>query len=157
MPRNSKTTGGALDVVRVFASHPWIVNSRNTADEDVVRTLASMAGVAPDLQHQIDSLDLVQDLIASGMGVGLLPVSTQPQDGVRIVPLHHPDLHMRTYAVTRRGRETWSPLRLLLDRLTSPVVPEGSPAAGTSSRESGETSGVAAPLASSGPRPHWTL
>ena len=29
------------------ATHDWIVNSRNTADEDVVRTLASMAGFAP--------------------------------------------------------------------------------------------------------------
>ena len=29
------------------ATHDWIVNSRNTADEDVVRTLASLAGFAP--------------------------------------------------------------------------------------------------------------
>jgi DNA-binding transcriptional LysR family regulator len=120
----SGTTGGTLDVVRTFASYPWIVNSRNTADEHVVRTIASMADVTPDIQHRIDSLDLVQDLIAAGMGVGLLPTWTTVHDGVRIVPLNYPDLLMRTYAVTRRGRETWAPLRLLLDRLISVAAHE---------------------------------
>ena len=70
---------GALDIVRAFAEHPWIVNSRNTADEDVVRTLASLAGFTPDIQHKIDSLDLVQDLIASGLGVALIPSRMTPR------------------------------------------------------------------------------
>jgi DNA-binding transcriptional LysR family regulator len=123
-PTDGGTTGGALDVIRTFASYPWIVNSRNTADEDVVRTLASMAGVTPNIQHRIDSLDLVQDLIASDMGVGLLPTWTTVHDGVRIAHLNHPDLHMQTYAVTRKGRAAWAPLRLLLDRLTSATAPK---------------------------------
>jgi len=110
-------TAGTLDVVRAFARSPWIVNSRNPADEDVVRTLASMAGVTPDINHQIDSLDLVQDLIARGMGVGLLPTWLPPSDGVTILPFNNPDLAMRTYAATRRGREAWSPLRLILNLL----------------------------------------
>ena len=33
-PAHRGPTAGALDVVRTFASHPWIVNSRNTADEE---------------------------------------------------------------------------------------------------------------------------
>ncbi len=112
-------TATTIDEVRTFASNPWIVNSRNTADEDVVRILASLAGFTPDIQHKIDSLDLVQDLIAAGMGVGLLPSWTIPQDGVDILALNNPDLVMRTYAITRTGRDAWSPLRLLLNQLTS--------------------------------------
>ena len=58
-----------------YADQPWIVNSRNTADEDAVRTLASLAGFTPRIAHEIDSLDLVEDLIVAGYGVGLLPMA----------------------------------------------------------------------------------
>lgn len=112
---------GALDVARTFATQVWIVNSRNTADEDVVRTLASLAGFTPDIQHKIDSLDLVQDLIASGLGVGLIPSGMALREGVQIIPLENPGVVLRAHAVTRRGRATWSPLRLLLERLTAPT------------------------------------
>ena len=75
--------GDAVAVVRRFRDHDWIVNSRNTADEDVVRTLASMAGFAPRIVHRADSLDLVQDLIVAGLGVGLLPARPAGRAGVR--------------------------------------------------------------------------
>jgi DNA-binding transcriptional LysR family regulator len=39
-----------------YADRTWIVNSRNTADEDAVRTLASLAGSAPRIAHEIDSV-----------------------------------------------------------------------------------------------------
>src|SRR5262245_24490416 len=57
-----------------YADRTWIVNSRNTADEDAVRTLASLAGFAPRIAHEIDSPELVEDLIIGGYGVGLLPI-----------------------------------------------------------------------------------
>src|SRR6478736_4813839 len=56
------------------ADRTWIVNSRNTADEDAVRTLASLAGFVPRIAHEVDSLELVEDLILAGFGVGLLPI-----------------------------------------------------------------------------------
>ncbi|PRY21668.1 LysR family transcriptional regulator [Pseudosporangium ferrugineum] len=51
-----------------FAEADWIVNSRNTADEDVVRTVASLEGFAPRIRHRADSLELVEDLILAGLG-----------------------------------------------------------------------------------------
>ena len=95
------------------------MNSRNTADVEAVRTLASMAGFRPHISHQIDSLDLVEDLIVAGHGVGLLPLARPTGDGVRVLPLADPAVVMTAYAVTRLGREGWPPLRVLLDRLTS--------------------------------------
>ena len=92
------------------------MNSRNTADEDVVRTLASMADFEPTVTHRVDSLELVQGLIA-GLGVGLLPGGQPVRDGVALVPLHDPEVRLRSYAVTRRGRSAWPPLALVLDRL----------------------------------------
>ena len=103
--------------IAAYADRPWIVNSRNTADEDAVRTLASLAGFTPRIAHQIDSLDLVEDLIVAGYGVGLLPVDRPTHPGVRVLPLSEPKVVLTAYAATRRGRSTWPPLRVVLDGL----------------------------------------
>ena len=102
-----------------YAGHDWIVNSRNTADEDVVRTVASMEGFAPRIVHRVDSLDLVQDLIVAGLGVALLPMGEPTLRGVRLLPLTGPPVHLRSYAVTRRGRSGWPPLALVLRLLAA--------------------------------------
>ncbi len=107
----------ATEVFARHAGRDWIVNSRNTADEAVVRTLASLAGFEPSVTHRVDSLDLVEDLIVARLGVGLLPIAAAHHRGVRLVPLRDPDVRMRAYAVTRRGRAAWPPLALVLDRL----------------------------------------
>jgi DNA-binding transcriptional LysR family regulator len=100
-----------------YADQTWIVNSRNTADEDAVRTLAAMAGFTPKIAHQIDSLDLVEELIVAGYGVGFLPIARPTCDGVKVLPLADANPILTAYAVTRRGRSTWPPLRVVLDRL----------------------------------------
>ena len=102
-----------------FAGAGWIVNSRNVADEHVVRTIASLAGFEPKIAHRADSLELVQDLIVAGLGVGLLPAGEPLVDGVRLVALRRPGVALRSYAVTRPGRETWAPLRLVTRLLTA--------------------------------------
>lgn len=108
--------GGPAEV-GTYAHRPWIVNSRNSADEVAVRTLASLAGFTPVIAHQIDTLDLVDDLILAGYGVGLLPMGRRPREGITVLPLTTPPVLMTAYAVTRRGRTAWPPLRLLLDNL----------------------------------------
>ena len=95
----------------------WIVNSRNTADEVVVRTLASMAGFTPVITHRADSLELVQDLIRARLGVGLLPLDQPTHPDVALVPLRDPDVKLRAYAAVRRGRANWAPLALVLELL----------------------------------------
>jgi DNA-binding transcriptional LysR family regulator len=100
-----------------FADTDWIVNSRNTADEEVVRTLASLVGFTPRVVHRIDSLELVEELIDAGRGVGLLPLDYRTTRRVRVLPLADPGAALRAFAVVRRGREAWPPLRLVLERL----------------------------------------
>jgi DNA-binding transcriptional LysR family regulator len=102
-----------------FAEHHFIVNSRHTADEDVLCRLASMAGFAPKVVHRIDALELVEDLIVAGLGVALLPLHRPTGRGVRVLPLADPVVSLRAYAVTRRGRDAWPPLRAVLDGLAS--------------------------------------
>ena len=125
VPATTPTSDSGSADLRDYADHTWIVNSRNTADEDAVRTLAAMAGFSPRIKHEIDSLDLVEDLIADGYGVGLLPIARPTCAEVRVVPLSGPAVILTAYAVTRIGRATWSPLRVLLDRLSpTAVVPQ---------------------------------
>lgn len=100
-----------------FRTYDWIGNSRNTADEDVIRTLAAMARFTPRITHQADSLDLVQDMIAAGLGVGLLPVGYPTHPSVQFLPLTDPDVELRSYAITRHGRRTWPPLALITSLL----------------------------------------
>ncbi|MGH3444061.1 MAG: LysR substrate-binding domain-containing protein, partial [Nocardioidaceae bacterium] len=115
--------GDAREVFAHFAGRDWIVNSRNTADDEVVRTLAAMAGFRPRIAHRADSLELVQDMVAAGLGVGLLPASTRTIPGVSLRPLEDPGVVLRAYAVTRGGRAQWPPLGLVLGLLT-PAGPD---------------------------------
>jgi DNA-binding transcriptional LysR family regulator len=115
----SDVRGDTLAVFAAFRGHDWIGDSRNRADEDVVRLLASMAGFEPSLTHEADSLEVVEDLIVSGLGVGLLPADRPLRPGVALLALSQPEVRLRTYAQTRRGRTVWPPLRVLLERLVA--------------------------------------
>ena len=109
-----RVAGTALEVFRRFADQDWIVNSRNSGDEEVIRTVASLAGFQPRITHRVDSLELVQDMILAGLGVGLLPDGRPARRGVALRTLGQPDVTQRPFAVTRRGRSAWPPLALVL-------------------------------------------
>jgi DNA-binding transcriptional LysR family regulator len=102
-------------VLRRYADAEWIVNSRDSADETTLRAIAALAGVVPRFTHRADSLELVQDLIVAGLGVGLLPDGEPLREGVRRLRLRDPVAEARSYAVTRRGRDAWAPLALVRD------------------------------------------
>ena len=113
-------TSRAKSPFTAFADDEWIVNSRNTADEQVLRTLASMAGFTPKVVHRVDSLELVDDLIVAGRGVALLPRGRASRRGVTVRPLRDPQAVLRAYAVVRAGREQWPPVRAVLEGLARP-------------------------------------
>lgn len=125
--------------VRQFRDHQWIVNSRNTADEDALRIIASMADFEPEIAHRADSLDLVQDLITAGHGVGLLPADGAVAPGIRLLPLTNPPALLRAFAVTRRGHTQWAPLALVRRMLVEHAsrMPQGK----TAVRTAGPTAG----------------
>ncbi len=106
--------GTALEVFGRYQEHDWIVNSRGTADEEVIRIVASLAGFEPRITHRADSLDLVQDMILAGLGVGLLPAAWPAARGVTLRRLRQPEVILRSFAVTRRGHAGWAPLALVL-------------------------------------------
>lgn len=109
----------AATIFSAFRDHDWIGNSRNIADETVLRIISSMAGFEPALRHQSDSLDLVEDLILAGLGVGLLPGNRPEREGITILGLHDPQVSLRAFARTRRGRSAWPALAVVLDRISA--------------------------------------
>ena len=117
-PSGPGPRGTAAEVFRRYRDYPWIVNSRNTADEEVIRVVASLAGFEPRVTQRADCLDLVQDMILAGLGVGLLPAARlparRPVRGVSLRRLRQPEVIQRSYAVTRRGHAAWPPLALVL-------------------------------------------
>jgi DNA-binding transcriptional LysR family regulator len=117
VPSRARRTGTALEIFDRYRDREWIVNSRNTADEDVVRIIASLAGFHPTVTHRADSLELLQDMILAGLGVGLLPIRQRAVRGVSVLPLREPEVQLRAFAMTRRGRDNWSPLALVLRHL----------------------------------------
>jgi DNA-binding transcriptional LysR family regulator len=106
--------GDAASVLGRYRDADWIVNSRNNSDLDAVRRVASTAGFTPRVVHRADSLELVEDLIVAGLGVGLLPEKRPLATGVRLLRLRDPRVALRAYAVVRRGRTSWPPLALVL-------------------------------------------
>jgi len=115
--------GTSLEVFSRYRDHDWIVNSRNTADEEVIRLVASLAGFQPRITHRADSLDLVQDMILADLGVGLLPATRPAARGVTLRRLRQPDVTLRGYALTRRGHSAWPPLALVLRLLRDSAQP----------------------------------
>jgi len=113
-PSGPGPRGTAVEVFRRYRDDAWIVNSRNTADEDVARIVASLADFEPRITQRADSLDLVHDMILAGLGVGLLPVGRPAVRGVTLRRLRQPEVILRSYAVTRRGHAAWPPLALVL-------------------------------------------
>ena len=111
----------SVEAVEAQRNRDWIVNSRNAADEDVVGSLASMAGFHPRITHRADSLDLVQEMICDGLGVGLLPMDQATIEGVGLVALEEPAVRLRSFAATRLGRAQWPPLALLVQMVTEPA------------------------------------
>jgi DNA-binding transcriptional LysR family regulator len=115
--------GSAVEIFARFRHHQWIGNSRNAADEEVIRLIGSMAGFVPKMAHQVDSLDLVEELIVADMGIGLLPADRATRRGVTQLRLRDPDVVLRAHACFRHGRDAWAPLALVLERLLSDVRP----------------------------------
>jgi DNA-binding transcriptional LysR family regulator len=107
------STDASPDILRRYAEAEWIVNSRDTADETALLAIAALAGFVPRFTHRADSLELVQDLIVAGLGVGLLPADEPLREGVQRLELRDPAADLQSYAVTRRGREAWPPLALV--------------------------------------------
>jgi DNA-binding transcriptional LysR family regulator len=97
----------------------WITNSRAADDDELIRVVgARSGGCRPHVAHRIDSLDLLVQLVAAGLGAALIAGDGPQLDGVRYVGLDGAAGSRRGYAMTRPGRERWRANAALIEAVT---------------------------------------
>ena len=85
----------------------WITNSRGTDDDELLHRVTAAHGAIARVAHRIDSLGLITELVAAGLGVGLMVSDGPTHLGVRYVDLGGAAGSRRIYARTRPGRGDW--------------------------------------------------
>ena len=97
----------------------WITNSRGPEDDELLARVAALHGGRARVAHRIDSLDLLVQLVAAGLGVSLIAADGPSCDGVRYVDLHEAAGVRRGYAVTRPGRRRWPANAAVIEAVTT--------------------------------------
>jgi len=85
----------------------WITNSRGSDDDELLHRVTAAHGAIARVAHRIDSLGLITELVAAGLGVGLMVSDGPTHPGVRYVDLGGAAGSRRIYARTRPGRGDW--------------------------------------------------
>jgi len=89
------------------AQATWITNSRGTDDDELLHRVTAAHGAIARVAHRIDSLGLITELVAAGLGVGLMVADGPTHPGVSYIELDGAAGSRRIYACTRPGRPHW--------------------------------------------------
>jgi DNA-binding transcriptional LysR family regulator len=86
---------------------PWIGNLPGSPCHFVTMSACASAGFSPRVCHQIDDWAIIVELVAAGLGVGLIPTLAHPppRSDIVIRPLMGPPAARNIFAATRRGTE----------------------------------------------------
>jgi len=103
-----------------LAGEGWIVGSRQSDDHELAQRACALAGFAPRMTHEIGDYDLQLEMIAAGLGVGLVPALGFQFPGAAKVVVRTPGgapLRRRIEAVTRGALAPSPAVRALLSEL----------------------------------------
>ncbi|HEU0101661.1 MAG TPA: LysR family transcriptional regulator [Mycobacteriales bacterium] len=112
----------------LLRDEPWVVNSRGQDDDELAARLCSRAGFLPRVVHKADSLELVQALVAAGLGVALLPAFVPAHGDLRLVPLPGTGATRRMWTAVRPGNEHWPAVALVVRLVTEHARAAAAPA-----------------------------
>jgi DNA-binding transcriptional LysR family regulator len=112
---------GARDPVELasLGDAPWIAGLAGTQFAAALEHACRSAGFSPRIVHRADDALLIQALVASGLGIALLPaLACLPSDGVRLADPAAPSPPRRhVSALVRRGAARRPALAAALDAL----------------------------------------
>ena len=93
--------------LRDLRDEPWIGSITGSPCHFVTMAACAAAGFAPQVRHEIDDWAITIELVAAGLGVGLIPTLAQPapRSDIAIVPLSGRPAARNIVAFTRRGTE----------------------------------------------------
>ena len=100
--------------LRELSGARWIANSRGGDDDELVARMCAAAGFAPQIGHRVDNLEVVEQLVAAGLGIGVMPkLAAATRRGVTHAPLGELGGNRRIFLVARPGAWAWPPVRVL--------------------------------------------
>jgi DNA-binding transcriptional LysR family regulator len=100
---------------------PWIGNLPGSPCHFVTMAACASAGFSPRVRHQIDDWAIIVELVAAGLGVGLIPTLARPpvRSDIAIRPLSGPPAARNIFAATRRGTEEAPTVGAVLEAMTA--------------------------------------
>lgn len=107
-----------------LAGESWVVNSRGADDDELATRVCGLAAYRPMIEHRVDSLELVLDIVSADLGVALVPGFLPARPGVRYVAMPGLVVRRRMFAITRPGRERWPAVALVIERVAAHVRAE---------------------------------
>jgi DNA-binding transcriptional LysR family regulator len=112
---------------------PWIGNLPGSPCHFVTMAACASAGFSPRVRHEIDDWAIIVELVAAGLGIGLIPTLAQPasREDIAIRPLSGPPAARNIYAATRRGTEEAPTIAVVLGAMTSAALRRQSVPVGT--------------------------
>ncbi|GAB3463773.1 LysR family transcriptional regulator [Streptomonospora sediminis] len=100
--------------LRDLAAASWIANSRGSDEDELVQRMCAAAGFAPRIRHRIDDLEILEEVVAAGMGVGVMPkLAAATRRGVVHSPLGELGGTRRISLAGSTGGWSWQPIALL--------------------------------------------
>ena len=106
LPQQHRLASRKRVPLRELAEEPWIGVEGGLMVDDVLRSLAAISGVTPRIVQRVNDFRVVEELVAAGVGIALLPryvltardLVRKPLSGIRIA--------RRIEAITRTGATT---------------------------------------------------
>jgi DNA-binding transcriptional LysR family regulator len=105
----------------------WITNSRGSDDDELLHRVTAAHGAPARVAHRIDSLALITELVAAGLGVGLMVSDGPTHPGVRYLDLDGAAGSRRIYACTRPGRAAWRNNATLVTAVAAALTTQPTP------------------------------
>jgi DNA-binding transcriptional LysR family regulator len=109
--------------LETFADAPWIGGLTGTQYANAVEQACRTAGFTPRIVHRADEALLLQTLMASGLGVGLMPALARLESpGIRYVEVTPAPPRRQVSALLRRGAARRPALEAVLEALRHRVA-----------------------------------
>jgi DNA-binding transcriptional LysR family regulator len=119
------------------AQATWITNSRGTDDDELLYRVTAAHGAVARVAHRIDSLGLITELVAAGLGVGLMVADGPTHPGVRYIDLDGTAGSRRIYACTRPGRAGWRNNAAVITAVAAALATQPAPVSAVPSERGG--------------------
>ncbi|GHD17418.1 LysR family transcriptional regulator [Nocardiopsis kunsanensis] len=99
--------------LREHADASWIASPFRSDEDALVQRMCADAGFTPRLVHRLDNLALIEDLVAAGLAVAVVPrLAATTRRGVAHAPLGELGGVRQVYLAGRTGGWAWKPIRV---------------------------------------------